>query len=86
MPEVRVKLPSLLAGVVGRASLTLEAATMQDALDQLVRRYPALRVHLFDETGQLRRHVLCFHNDTRWSAEPLRAGDTITIMQAVTGG
>ena len=86
MPEVTVRLPSLLAGVVGRSSLKVDADTVDDVLARLVRLHPALRVHLFDETGQHRRHVLCFHNDTRWSAQPLRAGDTITIMQAVTGG
>ncbi len=48
-------------------------------------------MHLFDETGDFRQHVLCFHNrtNTRWlppAGVALEAGDTITILQAVSGG
>lgn len=92
MPQVTVRLPSLLAGIVGGAgTLTVEAETLASALDELMRRYPTLKVHLFDESGAFRPHVLCFHNDesTRWFGRldrPLAAGDVITIMQAVSGG
>ncbi|MBI4635109.1 MAG: MoaD/ThiS family protein [Candidatus Rokubacteria bacterium] len=92
MPQVIMALPSLLAGIVGGArTLPIEAETLAGALDELVRRYPALKVHLFDESGAFRQHVLCFHNEesTRWLGSldrPLAAGDVITIMQAVSGG
>jgi sulfur-carrier protein len=92
MVPVTVRLPRLLAGVVGdKLELALEAQTLAGALATLVERYPALGVHLFDETGALRGHVLCFHNDdnTRWLPSldrPVAAGDVITIMQAVSGG
>jgi len=92
MPQVTVALPSLLAGVVGGArTLPIEAETLAGALDELVRQYPALKIHLFDESGAFRQHVLCFHNEesTRWLGSldrPLLAGDVITIMQAVSGG
>ena len=92
MPQVTVALPSLLAGIVGGArTLAIEADTLAGALDELVRRYPALKVHLFDESGGFRPHVLCFHNEenTRWLGSldrPLAVGDVITIVQAVSGG
>ncbi|KRT72312.1 MAG: UBA/THIF-type NAD/FAD binding protein [Candidatus Rokubacteria bacterium CSP1-6] len=92
MPQVTVALPSLLAGVVGGArTLPIEAETLAGALDELVRQYPALKIHLFDESGAFRQHVLCFHNEesTRWLGSldrPLAPGDVITIMQAVSGG
>lgn len=92
MPQVTVALPSLLAGVVGGArTLPIEADTLAGALDELVRQYPVLKIHLFDESGAFRQHVLCFHNEesTRWLGNldrPLAAGDVITIMQAVSGG
>ena len=92
MPSVTVELPSLLAPVAGgAASVAVRGATITEALASLVERYPALDVHLFDETGRLRRHVLCFHNDTntRWLDSldvPVADGDTITILQAVSGG
>ncbi len=92
MPNVTVDLPSLLVHLTdGRVSVPVEAASLRDALADLVRRCPSLEVHLFDETGGLRQHVLCFHNGTnsRWLDSmqvPIAEGDTITIIQAVSGG
>ena len=92
MAQVTVRLPSLLAKLVdGASDIHVEAETLKGALDELVRRYPALTVHLFDERGELRRHVLCFHNEenTRWFDcldRPVRGGDLITFLQAVSGG
>jgi len=89
---VTLELPSMLAPVVGgRRSLPVAGATLKDALGDALARYPALRVHLFDESGALRQHVLCFHNDTntRWLESmdhALADGDRITILQAVSGG
>jgi len=89
---ITVRLPRMLSGFTGgHLELELEADTLAAALHTLTTRYPALAVHLFDETGRLRGHVLCFHNDdnTRWlpSLErPVKSGDVLTIMQAVTGG
>ena len=92
MARVHIRLPSLLATLLeDRREIQLEAPTLQGALNALVDRHPSLKVHLFDESGSLRRHVLCFVNqtNTRWlkdSSIPLRDDDVITILQAVTGG
>ena len=91
MPAVNVELPGLLADILGVRSLTVDADTVRGALAAVVAECPALSTHLFDEQGELREHVLCFHNDTntRWlkgGDVPVAAGDRITIMQAVSGG
>ncbi len=92
MAGVVVHLPSLLAPVVGGSRrVEIEAPTVRGVLDGLIAAHPELRVHLFDESGDFRQHVVCFHNDTmtRWmdSLEvPVAEGDTVTIMQAVSGG
>ena len=92
MPTVTIELPSLITAVVdAEPSLPVQATTVDDALRALVREHPALRIHLFDETGGLRPHVLCLHNDrnTRWDDAqevPVAEGDRITILQAVSGG
>ena len=92
MPQVTVQLPSILGRIIDEPrAIPIEADSLGGALRALVDRHPALGVHLFDETGNLRQHVLCFHNqtNTRWlhSIEaPLTKGDTITILQAVSGG
>ena len=92
MASVTVLLPAMLVDVTGCARrLALEAATLAAALDRLTELHPALKVHLFDESGGFRQHVLCFHNDanTRWTRDlsaRLADGDTIRILQAVSGG
>jgi molybdopterin converting factor small subunit len=92
MPRVTVELPSLLAPMAnGERTIAVDAETVAGALAALVAAHPALDVHLFSESRDLRPHVLCFHNDvnTRWLEgrdAPLRDGDVLSVIQAVSGG
>jgi len=87
-----VRIPTVLAQVAGGATeVAVEADTVRGALDSLFVAYPQLRVHLFDESGEVRPHVALFHNgrtvrsDDRLAA-PLADGDVVTVLQAVSGG
>ncbi len=90
--RVPVHLPTLLRRAAGGSGkVWARGKTLRQALDDLTRRHPALQVHLYDETGGFRRHVLCYLNETdsRWLKSldvPLQAADAITIIQAVSGG
>jgi adenylyltransferase/sulfurtransferase len=90
--RVPISIPGLLRDCTGgRATVEVEGATIAEAIAALLRDHPLLRVHLFDEQSQLRKHVLIFHNDesTRRLPSldvPLQAGDQLTIIQAVSGG
>jgi molybdopterin converting factor small subunit len=79
----------MLAELAG-GELRIEVAgdTLRSALDDLLRKRPELGLHLVDESGVLRRHLLCFCNDiyTRDRDIPVRPGDTITILHSVSGG
>ena len=91
MARVTLELPALLRDILPGGSIPIEGTTLAEALEDAYRQVPALRVHLCDETGRFRPHVLCFVNDvnTRWLREtrqPLKDGDCITILQAVSGG
>mgnify|MGYP005752762565 FL=1 len=91
MIAVVIELPSLLANIVGGAQIEARGATIREVLTDATSRTPALAIHLFDETGDLREHVLCFHNgrNTRWDGTldgPVADGDRIAIIQAVSGG
>ena len=90
MAKVEVRLPSLLRPMAdGHREVEVEASTVASALAGLLALYPALRVHLLDEAGAFRPHVLCFHNDTPRRGDldaRVSAGDRITILQAVSGG
>lgn len=90
--RVPISIPGLLRDCTGgRATVEVEGATIAQAIASLLRDHPLLRVHLFDEQSQLRKHVLIFHNDesTRRLPSldvPLAPEDRLTIIQAVSGG
>ena len=92
MARVTVSLPSLLDPVMdGVLEVTAEGESLRAVWADLVTREPRLRPHLFQESGELRQHVLCFFNgtNTRWlegEDPPVSEGDVVLFMQAVTGG
>ncbi len=89
---VTVQLPSLLLECTrGHREVEVVGLTLEGCIEDLVARYPLLEIHLFEQGRELRGHVNIFYNDTnlrwlgRWD-QPVRAGDTLTILQAVSGG
>lgn len=90
--EVEVSLPPLLRDSAGgNDAVRVRGATLREALDALRREHPLLRIHLFDEAGRTRRHVLIYLNEENvaWLDSldvPLRAGDRLHVLQAVSGG
>jgi len=90
--KIEVTVPGLLAEFTGdRRHFPLEASTLADALTRLLEQHPLLRPHLYDETGRLRKHVLIFYNEDNLSTipdrnVPLRPGDRLQVLQAVSGG
>jgi molybdopterin synthase sulfur carrier subunit len=89
---VTVRLPTVLADMLGgRKRFEVFGATLGEVLDALVRQQPALGVHLFDDTGCVRRHILCFHAEHYGRGRehldrPVKPGDTVTILNSVAGG
>jgi len=89
---ISVFIPGLLRASCGGASeLTLSAATVRAALEELERSHPPFYRNVCDETGALRRHVNLFVNadnvrDGAGLDTALVSGDIITIMPAVSGG
>ena len=90
--SIEVRVPTLLRDCTGhRSTVTIEAATLAEALQRLRESYPLLRVHLYDEEERMRPHVLIFYNEesTGWLESldvPLQPGDRLEIVQAVSGG
>jgi molybdopterin synthase sulfur carrier subunit len=84
-----------LRQIVGGKTLVLPlpgAMTVRRLLDAVIARYPALYKELFDEQGQLYRHVhvlingrdvLCLEAGLE---TPISAEDTVNIFPAVAGG
>lgn len=92
MARVTVRLPRVLSELTScERRVDVAGETLGEALGDLVRKQPALAHHLFDDTGAVRRHVLCFCNEVAAPSRaeldhPLEPGDTITIVSSVAGG
>ena len=90
MTQAVVRLPRLLEPAVGDLrKVDVAGKTFREALDDLFRQHPTLRVHLLSEQGVLRPHVLCFHNgepNRELVDSALSDGDEIVFLQAVSGG
>ncbi|WP_276353380.1 MoaD/ThiS family protein [Cohnella caldifontis] len=90
--RLEVSVPLLLRDCTGgRSRFSLEADTLEEALRRLIETYPLLKVHVYDERGQVREHVLLYYNDDNvaWLDDlgiPLRPGDKLRVLQAVSGG
>ncbi len=75
----------------GQRHFEVDAQTLEGALRAAEKTYPLLRVHLFDEKGDLRQHVQVFFNSTDCRElpsldVPAKDGDEIIVLQAISGG
>jgi molybdopterin synthase sulfur carrier subunit len=92
MSRATIRIPGPLRDLTDRLDdVTVDGATVAEALDALMLRYPGLRRHLRSERGPLREHVNIFLN-----ADDIRSldgelchveeGDVITIVPSIEGG
>ncbi|MGI9603309.1 MAG: MoaD/ThiS family protein [Acidimicrobiales bacterium] len=92
MARVPVRIPRLLADMAGTGrTITVDATTAAQAVDALCTEVPALRVHVFDDDGDVRRHVNIFVRGEIAKGPgsldgQLDDGDEVAVVQAVSGG
>ncbi len=89
MSTVAVRLAALLQSYTrGVPELQANGETLGQVLDDLERRFPGIRFRVVDEQDRVRRHMRCFVNesDARTIAVPVRDGDEIYIVGALSGG
>jgi len=90
MPNVR--LPTLMKYYVNnQREIVVPASSVAELLENLLAQYPALRPHLFDAQGNLRRHFNIFVNganirDLNGMDTPLTDGDKVLLMASAAGG
>lgn len=92
MTDVRVKIPRVLrAATNGVGEIEASGRTIREVLDDAATRVPTLKLHLFDEAGRVRHHILCIHDDTvvrgpEMALHRVLAGDEIILANAFAGG
>lgn len=87
-----VKFPALMKYYVDNQSeFTAKGSTVVDLLENILVRYPALKPHLFDSKGALRRHFNIFVNgvhvrDLNGMDTLLKEEDKVILMASAAGG
>jgi sulfur-carrier protein len=90
MPTVRMP-PILRQAVGGAREVDAEGSSVREILDDLTTRFPAIRGHLLDDSGDLNRFVNVYVNN-----EDVRLGQgletsvgedsTVIVLPAMAGG
>lgn len=88
--DVRIPTP-LRAYTDEQAAVTVQGATVGEALEDLVARYPDLRAQLYNDEGRLRSFVNIFRNDEdirhlEKTDTSLREQDELSIVPSIAGG
>ena len=89
---VTVRVPGPLRRLTeGSAEVSVEAATVAQALAALEAGYPGFRERLYDDSGGLRQFINIYVNDTdirfgQGLDTPLGERDEVSIVPAVAGG
>jgi adenylyltransferase/sulfurtransferase len=89
---VTVFIPTALRQFAGdRTEISVEAATVGEALDRVTGEHAELRRHLYGEQNTLRNFVNVYVNDedirhAQRLDTPVRDGDTVSIIPAIAGG
>lgn len=89
---IQITVPGLLADCLGGTrKATVEAESIDGAVEAMLKKFPLLRRHIYDDAGAQRCHVLLFFNGENlvWIKDhsaPVRSGDKLDVIQAVSGG
>jgi adenylyltransferase/sulfurtransferase len=90
---MKIHIPTPLRQYVDKqASVTVEAATVGQALSALTAGHPELKKHLYSEEGKLRAFVNVYLNDedirylTAKEDTPVKESDNLSIIPSIAGG
>lgn len=87
-----IRIPTPLRNLTGNeAEVTVNAANVGEAIEQLEGAHAGIKARICDEEGNVRRFVNVFVNDEdiRFLDNlntPLKDGDSLSIVPAIAGG
>ena len=89
-PRVRVRLFHELRSIIGQSELEIEASTINDVFDSLIRKEQGLKAILYDSNGHLRGYTLIYVNNKVLNPpdlfRKLNDGDLILLIPPAAGG
>jgi sulfur-carrier protein len=85
---MKVLIPGPLRSYTKEREVEASGATLAAVLADLDHRYPGLRFRMIDEQDKMRPHIRFFVNGEQAvdMTRPLRPGDALYIVQALSGG
>jgi molybdopterin converting factor small subunit len=85
---MKVLIASPLRSYTGANVVEAAAPTLNGLLAELDRRYPGIRFRMIDEQDRIRPHMRLYVNteEARDLAAPVRGGDTVHVICALSGG
>ena len=90
MPIVRF--PAVMKYYVNNQSeFSVSASTASELIQKIIEQYPAIKFHLVDAEGNLRRHFNIFVNgihirELKGMETPLKEDDKVVLMASAAGG
>ena len=90
--SVEIRIPTPLRKFTGESdTVTVDGATVGEALENLAAAHPEIKKRLFDDSGTVRRFVNIFvsDEDIRFQDKlntTVADGDSISIVPAIAGG
>lgn len=85
---MKVLIPTPLLSYTSVKEVEAEGATLAELVLDLERRFPGIRFRIIDEQDRMRPHIRFFVNGEQVFelSQPLREGDGVQIVQALSGG
>jgi molybdopterin converting factor small subunit len=87
-----VRFPAVMKYYVdNQTEFSVSAATAAELIEKIVEQYPAVKFHLLDADGNLRKHFNIFVNETHIRdlnglGTPLQDEDKVILMASAAGG
>ena len=84
-----VRIPSPLRSYTsGAATVSAEGRSVSEVLESLERRFHGIRFRMVDEQAHIRPHIRLYVNLEAASTldQPVRSGDTLHVICALSGG
>ena len=85
---MKVLIPSPLISYTSKKEVDASGATIGELLLDLERQFPGLRFRIVDEQDRMRKHMRFFvnHEQVFELDHALKAGDSVQLVQALSGG